>query len=105
MTVDPQSITVHRSDQLPGHLVVKVDLEILACSDELKTVTREVTGEEGVVLVPDRVLQLARSHIPMIDDTVTCHTEKSLLSVFLSEFVLHLDVLVEVWTELDAACG
>ena len=93
VAVDPQTIAVHRSNQLPGQLVVEVNLEILSCGDKLKTVAGEVTGEESIILMPHRVLELARSHIPMVDDSVTCHAQKSLLSVLLTEFVLHLDVL------------
>ena len=105
MAVDAQAIAVHRGDKLPGQLIVQINLEISARSDELKTVAGEVTSEEGVVLMLHRVLQLAGSHIPMVDDSIAGHAQKSLLGASLTELVVHLQVLVEVGAELDAARG
>ena len=73
MAVDAQAIAVHRGDELPGQLIVQINLEISARGDELKTVAGEVTSEEGVVLMLHRVLQLAGSHIPMVDDSIAGH--------------------------------
>ena len=103
MAINAQAITVHGGDELPGQLIVQVNLCILARSDELKTVAGIVASEEGVVLVSDRALQLARGHIPMVDDSIAGHAQKSFLGVFLTELVVHLLVLVEVRAELDAA--
>ena len=49
-----------------------------------------------------RMLKLASVGVPMVDDAVACDTEQGLLRVLLSELVVHLRVLVEVWPELDA---
>lgn len=105
MAIDSEAIACHGSDQLPRQLVVQVDLEVLAGSDKLEAVAGEVAGEEGVVLVPGRVLQFARRRVPVIDYAVAGHTQKRLLRILLTEFVLHLLPFVEVWSELDAASG
>ena len=103
MAIDAQAIAVHGGDQLPGQLIVQINLEISARDDVLKTVAGEVAGEEGVIFVPVRVLQLASLHVPMVDDSVAGDAEKSLIRVFLTELVVHLLVLVEVGSELDTA--
>ena len=105
MAIDAQAIAVHGGDQLPGQLIVQINLEILARSYKLKSIAGEVAGEEVVVLLFDRVLQFPGSYVPMVDDSITGHAQKSLLGVFLTELVVHLLILVEVRAELDAARG
>ena len=70
VTVKFDAVRCHSRDLLAGQLIVKVDGHVLTGHSVLEAIAGEVAGEEAVVLLLLRVLQLACERIPMVDLTI-----------------------------------